>query len=440
MGSKLPLVVILGATGSGKTKLSLEIAQKFGGEIISADSMQIYKGLDIITAKVTKEEQLLAPHHLIDILEPEETFTVIEYRNRAKAIIDKLFSCNKVPIVVGGTNYYIESLLWNILVDDCGQNLKRKSSEIFSKEYDLSSRELHNQLKQLDPEMAKRLHPNNRRKILRSLEVLYDKGRKLSDILNEQHSSEGGSKTSGGLRYPNSLILWLQCEQKVLNTRLDNRVDEMVNEGLVDELLRFHRHFQNPDYTKGMFQSIGFKEFNSYLKLEEAQRSEEIGKKKLEEGIELLKLVTRRYAKKQIKWINNRFLGRTDRAVPPIYGLDTTNVSEWIENVSTKASRIIDSYIEGSPCPYPALPKLETVSSPNVDDDTYNCEICDRIFIGQLQWNLHLKSNKHKKIKEKQKKMKNNEILHETILTQATAESHLQQREIEKLRKASDNR
>lgn len=405
MAFKLPLVVILGATGSGKTKLSLEVARKFGGEIISADSMQIYKGLDIISAKVTKEEQLLAPHHLIDILKPEETYTVIEYRNKAKEIIDKLLSQNKLPIVVGGTNYYIESLLWNILIEDFGQNLKRKSSELFSKDCDIPSDQLHNKLKLLDPEMAKRLHPNNRRKIIRALEVLHDKGRKLSDILNEQHSSEGGSKTSGGLRYPNSVILWLQCEQKVLDTRLDNRVDEMMKDGLVDELLKFHNHFHNPDYTKGMFQSIGFKEFNSYLILEESQKNEDLGKRKLEEGIELLKIATRRYARKQIRWINNRFLGRDDRAVPPIYGLNATNVSEWEENVSKKALNIIDSYVRSIPCNFTRLPKLETLSSPNVDDKTHICEICKRIFVGQLQWNLHLKSNKHKKMKEKQKKI-----------------------------------
>lgn len=405
MAFKLPLVVILGATGSGKTKLSLEVARKFGGEIISADSMQIYKGLDIISAKVTKEEQLLAPHHLIDILKPEETYTVIEYRNKAKEIIDKLLSQNKLPIVVGGTNYYIESLLWNILIEDFGQNLKRKSSELFSKDCDIPSDQLHNKLKLLDPEMAKRLHPNNRRKIIRALEVLHDKGRKLSDILNEQHSSEGGSKTSGGLRYPNSVILWLQCEQKVLDTRLDNRVDEMMKDGLVDELLKFHNHFHNPDYTKGMFQSIGFKEFNSYLILEESQKNEDLGKRKLEEGIELLKIATRRYARKQIRWINNRFLGRDDRAVPPIYGLNATNVSEWEENVSKKALNIIDSYVRSIPCNFTRLPKLETQSSPNVDDKTHICEICKRIFVGQLQWNLHLKSNKHKKMKEKQKKI-----------------------------------
>lgn len=403
MMSKLPLVVILGATGSGKTKLSLELAKKFGGEIISADSMQIYKGLDIISAKVTKEEQQIAPHHLIDILKPEETYTVIEYRNKAKGIIDDLFSKNKLPIVVGGTNYYIEALLWNILVDNCGENLKRPSSEVFNEEFNhLPSPELHKKLTLLDPEMARRLHPNNRRKILRSLEVFHDKSRKLSDILDEQHNSKGGSKTCGGLRYPNSLIFWVQCSQAVLDERLNKRVDEMMKEGLIEELLKFQRHFQNPDYTKGMLQSIGFKEFHSFLTLPESQRNEELGQERLQEGTEMLKIATRRYSRKQVKWINNRFLARNDRTVPPIYGLDATDVSAWTENVFGKASDIVDSYLLGTPCPHERLPNLEKVSTANVDFLTYKCKICDRVFVGKEQWNIHLRSRKHKKTKEKQ--------------------------------------
>ncbi|KAL3273478.1 hypothetical protein HHI36_014919 [Cryptolaemus montrouzieri] len=405
MYSKLPLIIILGATGSGKTKLSLELAKQFGGEIIGADSMQVYRGLDIITAKVKKEEQLGIPHHLIDILDPHETFTVLEYRNQAVNIIDKLILQNKLPIIVGGTNYYIESILWNILVEEVDSNSKVIPLDYLGKDETLSSQLLHEKLKTLDPNMAKRLHPNNKRKILRSLEVLYQKGKRHSEILKEQHSSQGGSKTSGPLRYPNSVILWLQCDKKTLNERLNHRVDEMVQEGLIDELSNIHKQFSNCDYTKGIFQSIGFKEFHSYLMIEETKRNEEDGMKILQDCIERLKMVTRRYANKQVRWVRNRFLGRSDRSVPPVYNLDVTNVTEWKDNVSDRATEIVKSYISGTICHYEKLSRIETVSNPNADDETYTCELCNRIFVGTFQWKIHLKSNKHRKAIEQRKKV-----------------------------------
>ncbi|CAH2014439.1 unnamed protein product [Acanthoscelides obtectus] len=163
----LPLVVILGSTGSGKTKLSLELAQKFDGEIVGADSMQIYKGLDISTAKATPQEQSVAPHHLIDILDPHETFTVTQYRNKALNVIQDILDRNKLPIVVGGTNYYIEALLWKILIDN--DQYVNTHGILPHNEHELPSEVLHQKLKDLDPKMAMRLHPNNKRKIIRLL-------------------------------------------------------------------------------------------------------------------------------------------------------------------------------------------------------------------------------------------------------------------------------
>lgn len=410
--SRLPLVVILGATGSGKTKLSLELAQKFGGEIIGADSMQIYKGLDIITAKATMEEQKMAPHHLINILEPRDSFTVLEYRNEALRIIDDLFKKSKLPIIVGGTNYYIESLLWRILVANPNEQSNVKPGILPNDEHLLSSEELHKKLKLLDPNMARRLHPNNKRKILRSLEVLYLKGRKHSEILEEQQRISG-SKSGGGLRFPEAIILWLQCDQKILDERLNKRVDSMMEEGLVQELLDFHDNYnkdrinmnETPDYTRGIFQSIGLKEFHPYLMMSQSERESDMGIKKLNECIEQLKMVTRRYARKQNKWTVNRFLCRMDREVPPLYSLDTTDPSKWCENVTTPAIEIVDCALHGRPCKYKPLDKIENKSSnSNATDDTYYCEICERLFVGNHQWNDHLKSIRHKKRREKKKK------------------------------------
>ncbi|KAJ8919812.1 hypothetical protein NQ315_006341 [Exocentrus adspersus] len=412
MNSKLPLVIILGATGSGKTRLSLELAKRFSGEIIGADSIQVYKALDIISAKATPAERSVAPHHLINILEPTDAFTVVDYRNKALSCINTVLEKNKLPIVVGGTNYYIESILWKILVEDESFHLKSAIGVLPNNEHELPSEVLHKKLSEVDPGMARRLHPNNKRKIMRSLEVFYQKGRQHSAILDEQHADVEGSLSDGGLRFPNSLVLWLRCDQEVLDKRLNERVDGMIQEGLLKELTAFHKLYNSkrisdeklPDYTKGIFQSIGLKEFHSYLMLSDEERGGDEGAKKLEEGIGLLKMATRRYARKQNKWITNRFLGRSDRQVPPVYGLDTTDVSLWRESVSSVAEQIVESYVTNKKCTHEALPVQCVNSVPNCEDYTYTCDICERVFVGELQWRIHQKSNRHRRRLESRNK------------------------------------
>ncbi|XP_018333826.1 tRNA dimethylallyltransferase [Agrilus planipennis] len=407
MKSKLPLVVILGATGTGKTKLSLQLAQHYKGEIISADSMQLYKGLDVITAKATKQERAHAPHHLIDVINPTQMFTVTDFKNQALKIIENLFSKNVLPVIVGGTNYYIEALLWNILIENSRESeVHYIPGEGLSDKLPKSSQELHKELEDIDPEMAKRVHPNNKRKIVRSLEIAKNMGVLHSEIIKQQQALTGGSSQGGPLRFFNSLILWLQCDQTTLDERLNNRVDSMVKEGLLNELLNFHKQYndgrtspdEKPDYTKGIFQSIGFKEFHEYLMLNETERQSELGQKLLQEGIVEMKMVTRRFSRKQSKWIKNRFLGREDREVPPVYGLDTTDPSLWDEKVYKPARNIIDSFMEGVSSTEKPLPRLQIASLPNSKDDTYKCDVCDRIFVGQFQWSIHLNSHKHKRV------------------------------------------
>ncbi|KAF5272731.1 hypothetical protein FQA39_LY07758 [Lamprigera yunnana] len=410
MSLRLPLVIILGATGSGKTKLSLELAKKFAGEIISADSMQIYKGLDIITAKATTDERKVAPHHMIDELHPDQPFSVIDFRNKSLQIIEDLLLKNALPIVVGGTNYYIESLLWKILVEDWKEATYTTK---LIKDCELSSAELHKMLLERDPIRAKRLHPNDKRKILRSLEILELKGRKHSDILLEQQTSAGGSALGGGLRFTNSVVLWITCDQTVLDERLDTRVDLMLKQGLVEELLDFHKKYnekrvqQDADYTKGIFQSIGFKEFHQYLMLAPDDRSTENGERLFKSAVDDLKRVTRRYAKKQKRWIINRFLDKnSDRQVPPVYELNATDLSKWEECVTDKAVSIVECFLNNSICQYAPKPQQETKAMPNSRAEQYFCNDCNRIFIGNHQWESHMKSHKHKRTL--QRKRKNN--------------------------------
>ncbi|XP_022830475.1 tRNA dimethylallyltransferase-like [Spodoptera litura] len=516
ISSKVPMVIILGATGTGKTKLSVELAQKFVTEVISADSMQIYKGLDVVTAKASAKEREMAPHHLLDILEPHQMFTVVDFRNRALKIIDNLTEQGKIPIVVGGTNYYIESIVYKILVEnmddgetllwdksrrkrnmgmvenikeiedkaqlledkntenimdsesredlvnlkstehsvetknedladlsgiksteevsklgnteDLGENIEEPSTsapvkidfsnfqitkEQLQRDYEneaiFTNEEIHAKLSMIDRQMARRLHPNNRRKVLRSIEVWLKTGRLHSEILAEQKLSEGQ------LRKPDStIIFWLKCEQSIHDQRLNSRVDSMIEEGLIQELLDFHdKHNKQrikdgkpPDYTKGVFQTLGFKEFHEYLMLSDEERNTDAGKKLLEQSIENMKMGTRRYARRQNKMIRGRFLEHPTREVPPIYELDTTDISKWDEEVKNKAIHIVESYVNEKPCEYTPVKSVIDDVKKGIDGNSHNyCEVCKRIFIGDNVYAIHLESFRHKKVLKKMKRL-----------------------------------
>ncbi|SPP80327.1 tRNA dimethylallyltransferase [Drosophila guanche] len=452
MMRKVPLIVILGSTGTGKTKLSLELAERFGGEIISADSMQVYTNLDIATAKATKEEQARARHHLLDVATPAEPFTVTHFRNAALPIIERLLTKSTPPIVVGGTNYYIESLLWDILVDT--QEGDSKNSSLLTQQLAdetlaaMTTAALHQHLASIDAGSANRIHPNNRRKILRAIEVYQGTGQTLTEKLAEQRQRPGGNRLGGPLRYPHTILLWLRCQQDVLNARLDGRVDGMLQQGLLKELRQFHdenKAVTVQAYTSGVLQTIGYKEFVPYLMKHNEQQDEQIeeylrthayrlpSKEELKQeglpvGIDLLraccdelKLVTRRYSKKQIKWINNRFLGSKDRQVPDLYELDTSDVSAWPAAVYQRAEFIVESYRSGQLCEIEPMAKRVHPGA-DLNEETSNfCAICERHFVGEYQWGLHLKSNKHKRRREA-KRRKEREQEQEAERQQSTAD------------------
>ncbi|XP_073947551.1 tRNA dimethylallyltransferase [Choristoneura fumiferana] len=473
VGSKLPLVIIMGATGTGKTKLSLELAQKFQTEIISADSMQVYKGLDVVTAKASPAERELVRHHLVDVLEPHQRFTVVDFRNRTLKIIQELTDKGKVPIIAGGTSYYIESIVFHNLVegeDNSDELLWDKSirkREIdaagpsadepackkaanspedndngvqvtndpitieITDEFDqervkyemdhehlLTNEQIHRRLMTIDPVQADKLHHNNRRKVLRSIEVWQKTGRRHSDILEEQKLTEGLLRRPGA-----TVMLWLKCEESVLEERLDARVADMMEKGLVKELLDFHDTYNKQrlkngteaDYTKGVFQSLGFKEFHKYLIMGEEQRQTEEGQKLLHECIEAMKLGTKRFARRQTKNIVPWFLerDRRHREVPAIYELDATDLSEWDTQVKGKAIHIIQSYLNQDPCPFylaRSRPK-EDEAKPN-PFGKHHCEVCQKIIIGDNEMKIHLNSNKHKKTLQRRKLEENTETIH----------------------------
>ena len=272
--TRCPVVVILGATGAGKSQLALELAAKFGGEIISADAMQMYRGLDIVTNKVTPEEQNMVKHHMINILDPLCHNNVVDFRNRALPIVENLLSQGKMPVICGGTNYYIESLLWKILVDEDlpyivggkklieepieetnTSELRETTEEKMEEEEPISissvnwsndngkpsTIQLYELLKSVDADRASVLHPRERRKIWRSLQVFSRTGKMHSKLLSEQGGTPG-SGLGGGLRFDrnNICIIEVWSEQRVLEERCDRRVDKMMKKGLLQELQDFH--------------------------------------------------------------------------------------------------------------------------------------------------------------------------------------------------------
>ncbi|XP_028400981.1 tRNA dimethylallyltransferase-like [Dendronephthya gigantea] len=510
------IIVILGCTGTGKSKLSLEIGKRINGEIISADSMQVYKGLDIITNKVTAEERATIPHHLLDFVDAKDKFSVVEFKTIALNVISDIIERQKVPIIVGGTNYYIESLLWENLIDE--RNARRAEDEEIQSEFqnveigerdeggsacssvstrveederekrneDNSARggnptstigakfekeedddsdssttgpklnateessleichngqknsetpnsmqgggdskildssvppcstskhtihdiSLHEQLAKVDLAMAQKLHPNDTRKIKRSLQVYQKSGVTHTEHISQQQSRAGSSVYSGPMRFKNVCVLWLQCEFETLDKRLDARVDQMIEQGLVQELIDFyiswkHESSESKMYNnEGIFQSIGFKEFREFL---------DGGNSKVEESpelfqscVEAMKCATRRYARKQVRWVTNRFLGRPSTSSPDVYGLDATDLEKWKSEALEKALDIVKSFKTGQEVAH--VPLERKITSIEAKHSNHTCTVCNgMIIIGDQNWEAHLRSRSHRRYRKKRQK------------------------------------
>lgn len=282
MEQKQKLIVLIGPTAVGKTKLSIELAKKFNGEIISGDSMQIYKGMDIGTAKITREEMEGVPHHLIDIKEPDESFSTAEFQELVRMKINEISSRGKMPMIVGGTGLYIQSVIFDYHFTEAPSDpVFRRSLE---EEAETKGQEfVHGKLKEVDPESASRIHPNNVRRVIRALEIFHCTG-KTAGELQENQSPE--------LLYETALI-GLTMDRELLYNRINFRVDLMMEQGLLGEVKFF--------YEKGLkdcqsIQAIGYKELYEYF----------YSKISLEQAIENLKQNSRRYAKRQLTWFRNK--------------------------------------------------------------------------------------------------------------------------------------
>ncbi|EOF61087.1 tRNA dimethylallyltransferase [Enterococcus hirae EnGen0127] len=273
------VLVIVGPTAVGKTALSVELAKKFHGEIISGDSLQVYKKLDIGTAKIKTSEMEGIPHHLIDVIEPNETYSVADFQKAGRKLITEITERGRLPMIVGGTGLYIQSLLYDFQL-----GAKEESVTAVRKKYEelaetLSKKELWEYLKTKDPLAAEKIHWNNQRKVIRALEVFEVTGYSITTPQEEP------------ARLYDYCIIGLNTERALLYQRINQRVDSMLEEGLLEEA-RFVYELGEVQASQG----IGYKEFYPYFKGEES----------LENVVEQLKMNSRRYAKRQLTWFRNR--------------------------------------------------------------------------------------------------------------------------------------
>jgi len=272
-------IFIAGPTASGKTTISVALARAFDGEVVNADSMQVYRGMDIGTAKPTIKEQNGIPHHLLDVVDPDEEFNAAIYRSRALPVIADVVSRGKTCFVTGGTGLYIKSLAKGLFhcppIDMELRNALRRECE--SK----GAQALHERLKQLDPETAGKIHPNDKARIIRNLEIAELTGRRPSDLINEHDFSD---------KPLNTLTICLDVERQELYNRIDKRSVAMIDEGLAEET----EHLLNKGYSSDLkpMQSIGYRHMVNYLQ----------GAWSLEEALHSIQRDTRRYAKRQFTW------------------------------------------------------------------------------------------------------------------------------------------
>lgn len=277
---KPPLIILTGPTAAGKTELSLKLAKAVGGEIISADSMQVYKRMDIGTAKLSKEEQHGIIHHLIDVLEPEEEFHVVKFKEMAKKAIEEIYSRGHIPILTGGTGFYIQAVLYDIDFTESGKDDGiRKALEERAKREGAES--LHKDLCKVDPKAAEEIHANNIKRVIRALEYYQQTGERISKHNREQRERESVYQ---------SAYFVLTMPRELLYERIDKRVDLMMENGLLKEVECLKE--EGVPRTATSMQGIGYKELYSYLEKECS----------LEEAVETLKKDTRHFAKRQLTW------------------------------------------------------------------------------------------------------------------------------------------
>eukprot|EP00835_Amoeboradix_gromovi_P002403 NODE_136_length_18060_cov_0.656645.p1 type:complete len:465 gc:universal NODE_136_length_18060_cov_0.656645:15805-17199(+) len=407
------IITIIGTTAVGKSNLAIELANLLNGEVINADSLQVYKDAPILTNKVLIREP---KHHLMNFIEWDKTYSVRDFIRDADKIISDILNRGKVPILVGGTNYYIELLLW-------GNDFHEYGFDDDSKLYnDLDTNTLIEKVKLFDMDYALK-NSNNRRRLVYAMNMNAS-GHSLKNNFSDRWKTK--------CRY-NSLFIWCSSDMAVLDHRINARVDSMVSNGLLDELDLLDRFWKirNPVYyndvkenqVEGIFQSIGFKEFGSYLNSKKEEN--------LIEALELMKLRTRQYARRQIQWIRARIVPRLFNSFQTsdchLCLVDCSFVEMWKDTVIPSALYCVEKYFAGVKVDrkvalqrqfdmYKALGNIDSSHLADILDThisniypdpiafedpnkRFECKTCNKYIFGSRQWKAHLSSKKHIKAK-----------------------------------------
>ncbi|KAJ7074395.1 tRNA isopentenyltransferase [Mycena amicta] len=428
-----PLVAVFGTTGVGKSNLAIQLALNLaqsspnwkGARIINADAMQVYEGLDVLTNKVPLAEQHGVPHLLMGFKQPGEQYVVGQWVKDAINAIDESHRNKQVPIVVGGTSYWMQHLIFpdrlsgmqpeksSRLSDSVIAAVAALPPELLNLFNNLPPQppdaaldpeaafSLHLLLQNLDPQMATRWHWKDTRKVFRSLSILKETGRRPSEIVSEQ------SKIVSKPRY-DTLCFWLYAEPSVLHPRLDDRVDEMLDRGLLGEvrILQNISQANDSDYTLGIYQSIGYREFHGYLSAESQTD------KLFREAVENMKISTWQYAKRQISWIRNKLLPAVHAAKVPTYLLECDS---WVTHVRDPAILITQKFLDNTELPDPStLSELATTillgndkpvdpsavlnAQRKVICDTCTSDTTKPVMIDENRFSAHCQSRTHRRL------------------------------------------
>lgn len=277
---KKPLIILTGPTAVGKTELSIQLAKAVNGEIISADSMQIYKEMNIGSAKIQPEEMKGVPHYLVDEIEPEEEFNVVRFQTMAKNAMKTIYQKGKIPVIVGGTGFYIQALLYDIDFTDTTEDFDyRRELEQLAQEK--GNEFLHEMLRKVDPKAAQEIHENNRKRVIRALEYYRDTGKQISKHNEQQRQNESPYQFA---------YFVLNRDRRELYRRIDQRVDQMMKQGLLEEVKRLKERGCTSNMVS--MKGLGYKELLDYLN----------GMNSLEEAVRIIKRDTRHFAKRQLTW------------------------------------------------------------------------------------------------------------------------------------------
>jgi tRNA dimethylallyltransferase len=425
--------------------------------------MQMYNSLPIITNKITTEEQKGVPHHLLGIVGlDEEPWRVGLFKKKATSIIKEIRSRGKLPILVGGTHYYTQSLLFKEALISSDANSEEDAVEGMSRDelnrrfpiLDRPTEEILEQLRMVDPVMADRWHPNDRRKIQRSLEIYLMTGTPASKTYEEQQkrkilhqsgsaSVENSSEAENALLLQSTLIFWVHANPEVLSKRLDERVDKMLESGLINEVETMDKFLHDQaakgitvDRSSGIWVSIGFKEFESYI---DAVKSSDLQSTEIQSlfaaAIEKTKAATRQYAKRQIRWIRIKLLAALSNAnsLSSIYLLDGSNLDRWTASVSGPATDIVYKFLAKEELPIAremsiAAAELLTPKQTFELSDRRDlwvrqtCELCSTTAVTDEQWQRHIKGRSHRRAVKKANKSASNvrSLTHSTDIKPTT--------------------